>query len=378
MATDVLMKIKVDQGILLRELALLQGIIEKKATIPIISNVLMTATEEGRLVLQATDLEVGFRSSIEAAVEIPGTIAVHARRLHDIVRKLPAGILDFRQQEGSLHIACERIKYRLSTQEADLFPSPRTREGSPVFLLGADQLADMIKRVIFCVTTDDPRYTLSGALWELQEDNLQMVATDGHRLALSRRQGQNVGKEPLQPIVVPRKALAEMGRQAADHEGDVYFWFAAGTLFAQFGERELWTNLQDLRFPDYRKVIPAANDKILEIPTPSFREAIDRVSILSMEHTHLVKLDLKDGQLGLYSMNQQLGEAEEQLAVSYSGEPLAIGFNAQYLIDFLAVAGTERVRVILGREMGQGLFEPVRPADDRREDRYIVMPMSLH
>lgn len=371
------MKIRLDQGALLRELSLLQGIIEKKGTIPILSNVLLTALEDGRLNILATDLEVGFRSSVEADVAQPGSTAVHARRLHDIVRRLPPGVVDFRQEGGSLHIQCERIKFRLATQDVEQFPSFRAREGNPVALLASDQLAEAIKRVLFAVTSDDPRYTLGGALWEHSGDVLTMVATDGHRLSMSRRTGQNVGNKEVPPIVVPRKALGELQKLAADHDGDAYFWIGGGSLFAQFGERELWTNLQEQRFPDYRRVIPAGNDKIVEIGTSALREAIERVATLSLEHTHLIRLELATDQVRLSAIHQQLGEAQEDIAVQYDGEPLTIGFNAQYLLDFLSVAGTEKVRLSLGREMGQGLLEPVRPAGDTREDRYVVMPMAL-
>lgn len=371
------MKIRLDQGALLRELAMLQGIIEKKGTIPILSNVLLTAVEGGRLSILATDLEVGFRSTIEAEIVEPGSTAVHARRLHDIVRKLPPGLVEFRHQSGSLHIQCERIKYRLATQEVEQFPSFRQKEGGPTSLLMAEQLADMARRVIYAVTSDDPRYTLGGALWEMQGDVLTMVATDGHRLALTRRTGQNVSKKDLPAIVVPRKALAELARLAGDHDGDMYLWQATGSLFANFGERELWTNLQEQRFPDYRRVLPQGNDKIVEISTAALREAIERVAVLSLEHTHLIKLELATDLLRLSAVHQQLGEAQEELAVEYSGDTLAIGFNAQYLLDFLAVVGTERVRMSLGKEMTQGLFEPVRPQGDDREDKYVVMPMAL-
>jgi DNA polymerase III subunit beta len=371
------MKITLEQGALLRELSMLQGIIEKKGTIPILSNVLLTATEDGRLNILATDLEVGFRSSVEAEVKQPGATAVHARRLHDIVKQLPPGSIEFRQDGGSLHLQCERIKYRLASQDVDQFPTFRSREGGPVALIAADQLADMIKRVLFAVTSDDPRYTLGGALWELSGDVLTMVATDGHRLCLTRRTGQNVAKKEVRSVVVPRKALGELQRLAADHDGDTYFWITDNSLFAQFGERELWTNLQEQRFPDYKRVIPAGNDKIFDIATTTFRDALQRVAVLSLEHTHLIKLELSTDQMRLSAVHQQLGEAQEDVPVQYSGEGIMAGFNAQYLVDFLSVAGTERVRVSLGREMGQALFEPVRPADDNREDRYVVMPMAL-
>ena len=371
------MKIRLDQGALFRELGLLQGIIEKKGTIPILSNVLIEALEEGRLNIVATDLEVGFRSSIEAEVADPGKLAVNARRLNELARKLLPGQVELRYDGSSLHIVSESFRSRLATQDSDQFPTFRQREGKPAALLAADQLTDAVKRVIFAVTSDDPRYALGGALLEWNGDVATIVATDGHRLSLSRRVGQNVSDKEIEKVVVPRKALAELQRLGAEHDGDSYFWLEKSSLFAQFGERELWTTLGETRFPDYRKVIPAGNDKVFEIGVSTFKSAIERVSVLSQENTRQIRLDLGTDLLKISVEQQQLGEAMEEIPIQYSGEPLAIGFNAQYLLDFLNVAGTERVRVSLGREMGQGLFEPVREAGDTRDDKYVVMPMAL-
>ncbi len=370
------MKITVDQSNFLRELSLLQGIIERKATLPILSNVMLVAEEEGRLRIAATDLEIGFRSSIPATVEIPGATTVHARRLHDILRRLPSGNVGFHQKGTDLHLNCERIRYRLATQEPDLFPSLREKEGTPVAQIDAAPLADMIKRVLFAITSDDPRYSIGGALFEFGDDLLTLVGTDGHRLAVSRRSVHRTGSEK-ESWVVPRKASSELLKLASDHEGDVFLWSSGGSLFAQMGEREISSSLQEQKFPDYNRVLPEGNDKNIEIETTALRSAIERVAVLSQEHTRLIKLELEEGLMRLSSSHQQLGEAQEEIAVDYAGESIAIGFNAQYLLDFIAVAGTEKVLVSLGKEMGQGLFQPVRTEDDARKDTYIVMPMAL-
>ena len=373
------MKITVDQGSLLRELSLLQGIIERKATLPILANVLLTAHENGKLAIAATDLEIGFRSTIDATVEAPGTATVHARRMHDIVRRLPAGNLGFKLTDSFLHLQTERIRYKLATQDADQFPSLRTREGKPMAQLSAATLADMIKRVIFAITTDDPRYSIGGALWELEANALTIVATDGHRLSFCRRPAQRTSKsKEVEKLVVPRKAVAELLRLASDHDGEIQLWNSHGNLFAAMGDREISTSLQEPRFPDYNRVIPQGNDRIVEIDRNLLKTAIERVAVLSQEHTHLVKLELQEGMLRVFSQHQQLGEAQEELSVEYTGEPFAIGFNAQYMLDYLAVTGTEKVRVCLGQEMTQGLFQPVRPDEDGgKVDKYIVMPMAL-
>ena len=369
------MKITIDQSLLLNELSLLQGIIEKKATLPILSNVLLTATEDGRLSLAATDLEIGFRSSATATVEAPGSTTVHARRLHDIVRRLPPGSLGFRLDDGFLHLNTERIRYKLATMEPDEFPSLRQKEGSAQGGVPVHALADMIRRVVFAISGEDPRYSIGGALWELGDETLTMVATDGHRLSLSRRPAK--AAKGASKMVVPRKALSEMLRLAQDHDGDADLWSSPTTLFAAMGDREINTSLQEPKFPDYGRVIPKDNDKAFVIDREALRDAIQRVAVLSQEHTHLIKVELDDGLLRLSATSPHLGEAQEELAIDYSGESFAIGFNAQYLLDFLAVAGTEKVRLSLGREMGQGLFEPVRDDDAKGEDIYVVMPMAL-
>ncbi len=370
------MRITVDQASLLRELSLLQGIIERKATLPILSNVLLVAEADGRLRITATDLEIGFRSSLPATVEQAGGTTVHARRLHDIIRRLPAGHISFKHDDGSLHLQCERIRYRLATQEASLFPSLREKDGTPVAQIDAAPLADMLKRVLFAITSDDPRYSIGGALFAFGDDKLTMVGTDGHRLALSRRAVHRSETEAV-TMVVPRKAASELLRLAGDHEGDVFLWNSDGGLFAQMGEREISTSLQEQKFPDYQRVLPENNDKTLQIETTRLKSAIERVAVLSQEHTHLIKFELEEGLLRLSSAHQQLGEAQEELGVEYLGDSLAIGFNAQYLLDFLAVVGTEKVVLSLGKVMGQGLFSPLRAEDDEREDSYVVMPMAL-
>jgi DNA polymerase-3 subunit beta len=370
------MKITVDQGTLLRELSLLQGIIERKATLPILANVLLTAREDGRLAIAATDLEIGFRSTVEATVEKPGTTTVHARRMHDIVRRLPPGNLGFRKDDGFLHLHTERIRYKLATMDAGQFPEMDAREGKPVATIPAAALADMIKRVMFAITTDDPRYSIGGALWELDDKGITIVATDGHRLSFCRRDAR-VSAKGTEKLVVPRKAVAELLRLAAEHDDDVEIWHSGGRLFALMGEREVHTSLQEPRFPDYRRVIPEKNDRIVEIDRELLKNAIERVAVLSQEHTHLVKIELEKGCLRVSTQHQQLGEAQEELSIEYSGETFAIGFNAQYVLDYLGVAGSDSIRLCLGEEMGQGLFQPAREGEDSGRDKYIVMPMAL-
>ncbi len=370
------MKTIIDQPTLIRELSLLQGIIEKKTTLEALANVVLSAHDGGRVSLIGTDLEVGYQASIPATVERPGTVAVDARRFHDIVRRMPAGNISFELDGDALHITMEKIRFRLATHDTEDYPTLPRREGEPVGAVDGPAMAEMVRRVLFAITTDDPRYSLAGALWNLEEDALELVATDGHRLSMTRRPAtrlQDVGEG----ILVPRKALAEIGRLVDDQEHEARFWVQNGTLFVAVGDRELSARLQEPKFPDYHKVLDVDNDKVFEIGTADLRAAIERVAVLSLEQSHMVKLDLAPERLVVSSRHHTHGEASEELAVDYGGAPLEIGFNAQYLLDFLAVAGTEKIRAHLGEPMSQGLFEPVRPEDDDRIDRYVVMPMAL-
>ncbi|MBP7148070.1 MAG: DNA polymerase III subunit beta [Acidobacteria bacterium] len=370
------MRFSVDQGALVRELSLVQGIVEKKTTMPILANVALTTTEDGQLTMIATDLEVGLRTVTQASVEVAGRIALHARRLHDIVRRLPSGTVQFSLEGTSMHIRCGSIRYRLAAQDPEQFPALRSHEGNPNATMAAEHLADAVRRVIFAVNVEDPRYTLGGALWELGEGDLTMVATDGHRLAISSRPAQKVGAG-FPELLVPRKALFEIGKLAGEQDGDVYLWASPAGLIAVIGQREISTSLQEQRFPDYRRVVPKGNDKVFEVDTDALGDAIERVAVLSNEDTRLIRFDLSEGQLKVSSSNEKLGDAQEDLSITYDGKPVSIGFNAQYLADFLGATATDRVRLSLGEPMGQALLEPVRPGGDARQDRYIVMPMAL-
>lgn len=370
------MKFTIDQTTLLKELNLLQGIIERKATLPILSNVLLEATVDGRLKLVATDLDLGFRAFIGASIDTPGTSTVHARRLHDIMRRLPAGQVEFETDDGHLHIRCERIRYRLATQDPGEFPALKECSGEPMAQVPAEHLSDMIRRVLFTIKADDPRYSIGGALWQFTGSSLTLVGTDGHRLSLSRRPA-DVSDDEERRIVVPLKAMAELQKLTAEHDGDAYLWHVHDSLFVRLGGREIHTSLQEQKFPDYDRVIPKANDKFARVGTEAIRNAVDRVAVLSAESTRLVKFTLDEGTMTISTSNVQMGEAQEEISVDYRGENFAIGFNAQYLQEFLGVAGTSEVELSFGQPMGQGLLKPLRTDGDPREDLYIVMPMAL-
>ncbi len=377
------MKLILDQAALVAELSVLQGIVDRKAPIEELKNVRLEAKQDGRLVLTATDLEVGVVTQVTADVEEPGEILVEAREFHETMRRMPAGTVELRHPddrgERKLQVEAERRHFRLPATDTSNYPTLPRKEGEePTAVISAGTLAEMIRGVIFTITVDDPRYSLGGALWEIESGQLTMVGTDGRRLALRRRPIQVVGDE-IPKMIVPRKALAEIQKLAADHEGDAFLWVTPSHLFVQVGDRELETSLKNDTFPDYRKVIPENNDKVFDVDVKELRGALEGVSHLSQEQSRLVRLDLERELLVVSSSNPRGGMGRIELPVEYDGEILSIGFNAQYLVDFLAVVGTEKVRVSLGQPMTQGLFQPVREggAPEGVEDLYIVMPMAL-
>ncbi len=376
------MKLILDQAALVAELSVLQGIVDRKAPIEELKNVRLEAKPDGRLVLTATDLEVGVVTQVTADVEEAGEILVEARDFHETMRRMPAGTVELRHPddrgERKLQVEAERRHFRLPAADTSNYPTLPRKEGEPTAVLSAATLAEMIRGVLFTITVDDPRYSLGGALWEIESGQLAMVGTDGRRLALRRRPIQVVGDE-VPKMIVPRKALAEIQKLAADHDGDAFLWATPSHLFVQVGDRELETSLKNDTFPDYRKVIPQNNDKVFDVDVRELRGALEGVSHLSQEQSRLVRLDLGSGMLVVSSSNPRGGMGRIELPIEYGGSDLSIGFNAQYLVDFLAVVGTERVRVSLGEPMTQGLFQPLRAEDapEGVEDLYIVMPMAL-
>jgi DNA polymerase-3 subunit beta len=373
---------------LLRELQTVTGVVEKRATLPILANLLLEA-KDNALHVGASDLEVTIRGTAEASVAREGSVTLPAGKLHEIARSLPEADVQFKLLErNQVAIVCERTRYRIAGQSRDDFPNfPEFREQQGVRLPGR-VLNGMIERVAFAITTEDPRYSLNGALMLLDKGRLTLVATDGHRLAyVSRDIGVEAPGGELKAIV-PRKALGEVSKLTAElgSEDEVIYGKTDNQAFFVVGRHRLTSNLLEGSFPRYENVMPKSSETAVVLPTEEFSQAVRRVSLLASDrYGRAVRLGLGSGKLDLQSKTE-LGEAQETLAVDYDGDEVAIGFNARYLIEFLAVAGSPVVRLELN---------PARGGDDRGSDagdkpgqfrpepegdldyRYIVMPMHL-
>jgi DNA polymerase-3 subunit beta len=374
------MKLTIDKGDLQRGLGRLQAIVEKRSSMPILANVLATATgkgETGRLELAATDLEVGIRGAQPAKVAKPGAVTISARKLYDIVRELPDEAIQLEATPNAyLDIRCGRSRFTLAGTDAAEYPSlPEFAPGKMVRLQAA-VLSQMIEGTMYAASLDETRYNLNGVFFEVvpETGRIRMVATDGHRLALVERTAGSDVSGLASGVIVPRKGLAELKRLVDEEDADeVELSFEGNSGLARKGDVTLVMRLIEGEFPNYRQVIPKQLEHHLTVPGESLVRALRRVALLSAEHSRAVKVELEGGKLLLSSRTPDLGEAQEEIDVDYAGPNVSIGFNARYLLDCLGALGAKEVR--LGLRDGGSPVE-VRPADDL-ESVAVVMPMRL-
>lgn len=372
------MEISVRKADLLRELQLLQGIVERKNTIPILANVLIEAREDGGLQLLATDLEVGLRTCCPATVARAGALTIPAKKLFEIVRALPEAEVVIKEgPKGAVRVAAEKFDSRMQTLPREDFPTAPESGAAAGFTLPRAVLREMVMRTQFAITGEDTRYFLNGALLVIGPASMNLVATDGHRLAFvaaERAAGEEGAAEEVQAIL-PKKTLTELARLIGEGDGDVRYERGENHLFFDVDGRQLNSRIIDAQFPAYERVIPKQNDKRVELERDLLANAVRRVALLSSERSRAVKLQIAAGRIDITSSSSEVGEATESLAVDYEGETIEICFNAQYLVDFLSVVETDSVQLEFKDEMSQAVMRPV--ADEGCEYTYVIMPMRV-
>ena len=367
------MEITVRKSDLVKELQLVQGIVERKNSIPILSNILAEA-KGGEVRISATDLDVSLRCGCAAEVKTEGSITLGAKKLYEIARSLPESDVRIKVLPDSwATIECERVSFKMAGLPREDFPSlPEARAAKGVEL-PAELLRDLINRTAFAITAEDARYYLAGALLLLDKDGASMVATDGHRLSYAHRKAALKVTEPMR-VLVPRKAIQELAK-LLETEDSATFQQVENHLVFSVGSRVLASKMIEGQFPAFEKVIALTGDKVVALERDRLATAIRRVSLLSSERSRAVRLTLGAGKLDLSASSPDLGEAKESLSAEYQGAGVEIGFNAQYLLDFLAAAGSDAVSLELKDHESQGLFRP--RGDSATDYRYIVMPMRL-
>jgi DNA polymerase-3 subunit beta len=372
------MEFTVSKSDLVRELSLSQGVVEKKTTIPILSNVLLEAADD-RVTITATDLELGIRCSCPARIKKEGSGTVPARKLLDYARLLPEGDVNMKFQENQwASITCGRSRTRIAGMSRESFPElPQMPEA--VAEIPIKLLASMIARTSFAISTEESRFTLNGALFLMRPEGLTMVATDGHRLSFVQAplpEGTTVAQQFR--ALIPRKAMTELVKLAEDAgpDGKAIFSDDENHLFFHVGHRLLMTRKLTGNFPDFERVLPKDHTLTAVLQKEEIKSAIERVAQFADERSRAIRVQFTNGEVRVFSSSVETGESEESVTSQYEGPNLEIGFNAQYLLDFLRVIPQDQVSFELKDQKSAG---ELRPAGEGITDqyRYVVMPMRI-
>ncbi|MBY0506026.1 MAG: DNA polymerase III subunit beta [Bryobacteraceae bacterium] len=371
------MEFTVNKADLVRELGLSQGVVEKKTTIPILSNVLLVADENG-LTVTATDLELGIRSTCPARVKTAGAGTIPAKRLLDYVRLLPDADVTIKFMENQwANLTCGRSKTRIAGMSRESYPQlPPTPE--PIVDLPAALLASMITRTIFAISNEESRFTLNGAQLILKPESVTMVATDGHRLALVEEKTSLEGIEGVYKALLPKKAMTEILKLASDAgaEGKITFSGDDNHLFFRFGSRLLISRKLSGNFPDFERVLPKDHAFAVNMAKDELKATIERVAQFSDDRSRAIRLQVSPGEVKIYSSLSETGESEESIPVDYAGPLVEIGFNASYMIEFLRALPTPEAKFLFKDGQSAGEMQPGEESE-KLTYRYVVMPMRI-
>ena len=371
------MKLNIKKEEILKGLQRIQGVVEKKNTMPILSNMLLTA-ESGSIEIIATDLEIGLRGRYAAEVEKPGSVTVSAKKMYEIVRELPLDDVQIKVEDGNwVKITSGQSQFKLVGLPKDEFPSLPDVAEEGMIVIDGSTLRSMIKKTLYSVGENDARYVLNGLFVHMTQAkgglNIRMVGTDGHRLSMIDRIIDAKHKE--ESIIIPKKAMMELRRLLEEDSTDTELRLGFSKNHALFKRDGLVmvSKLIDGNYPNYLQVVPAKSGKKVKISKEVIAHAVKRVSILSKEKTNAVKLQLEKNKIILSTNNPEIGEASEELPVDYAGEGISIGFNSRYLMDVLTAMDQEHIAIELN--------DPLSPCliTEEGDEHYkcVVMPMRV-
>jgi len=370
------MEFSVTKSALLTELSTTQGVVERKTTIPILSNLLVEASGS-QLTITATDLELSIRTSCEAKIKKEGAGTIPAKKLLELVRLLPEGDIKVKLLDNHwVEIVSDRKKYKLVGMAKENFPAlpvmPHTLVKIP-----APIIENLIRKTKFAISMEESRYTLNGGLLILKPDTLAMVATDGHRLALAETDHKLAGLNGEVKVLIPKKAMDEVEKLSGAAGSDAHIEFAKDEshLFFQVDHRLLISRILTGQFPNYEAVLPRDNNKTVVIERAELGDAVRRVSQLADQRSHAVKLAVSKEGIEISASSPEYGEAKESIEKEFKGEPIAIGFNSSYMLDFLGAAADGPISIELKDEQSAGQMRPL--ADESYRYRYIIMPMRI-
>ncbi|MFP5329533.1 MAG: DNA polymerase III subunit beta [Alphaproteobacteria bacterium] len=367
------MKATIERATLLKSLGHVQSVVERRNTIPILSNVLIEARDDNSIRLMATDLDLQVDESVPANVEQPGATTVSAHTLFDIVRKLPEGSqVELNVAEGKMHLSAGRSRFHLSTLPRDDFPVISEGDLPTRFELPAATLRQIIDKTRFAISSEETRYYLMGIFLHVADEQLKAAATDGHRLARVVLPKPD-GADGMPDVIIPRKCVTELRKLLDELEGTVEISLSATKIRFGLGSAVLTSKLIDGTFPDYNRVIPTANDKLLKLDPKTFASGVDRVSTIASEKTRAVKMSLDRDKVTLSVTSPESGTATEELPADYGADSLEIGFNAKYLLDILGEIDGDTVEVHLADAAAPTLLRE----NDKSNALYVLMPMRV-
>ncbi len=377
------LEITVSRAELLRELTAAQSVVERKTTIPILSNFLFEASgegEAGRLTITATDLDQSLRTSCAAKVKKPGACTIPARKLYDYIKLLPDGDISIKLMDNHwVQIRAGRSNTKMVGMARANFPQVAEFPATGAFRLSVSSLRNMVAKTIFAISNEESRYTLNGALLVLKAESMAMVATDGHRLAHIEKSGETLdGISGEKKTLIPRKALAELSGLLSSTDAETLdFADDDQTLFFRVGGRVLTSRKLTGQFPNYEAVLPRDNNKFVIVRSEDLMSSIQRVAQFADERSGAIKIRLEGNELKLSSSSTDAGESEDTIETPYNYDPLVVGFNSSYLIDFLkAIGNSGEVRLEFKDAQSAGQMRPEDGNEDVRY-RYILMPMRI-
>jgi DNA polymerase-3 subunit beta len=354
------------------ELQMLQGIVEKRNTMPILANVLIQAGD-GSVELTGTDLEVGLRTHVEAEVKEPGAVTISGKKIFEIVKSLPDGEkVTFKEDRDlMMRITAGESEFKVVCLPKDDYPQVPEPKFENKISFPVEAFQDMIDRVFFAIAQEQ-RYYLNGALMVIKPGSLELVSTDGHRLSYCHRPSPEIQPAKEFQVIVAKKTLNEL-RKFSD--GTIEFDQDENNLFFRIGARTLISRVIESKFPKFEAVIPKDNPNHAIMPRGAFTDAIRRVSLLSAERSRGVKLTMEKNRIRMFSSNPEMGEARDKLDVEYKGASIEVGFNSQYILEFLTTVGGEKIRLELKDENSAALMKP--EGEEGLKSLYVLMPMKI-
>jgi len=354
------------------ELQMLQGIVEKRNTMPILANVMIQAGE-GSVELTGTDLEVGLRTHVEAEVKEPGAVTISGKKIFEIVKSLPDGeMVTFKEDRDlMMRITAGESEFKVVCLPKDDYPQVPDPKFESKISFPVEAFQEMIDRVFFAIAQEQ-RYYLNGALMVIKAKSLELVSTDGHRLSYCQRTSPEIQPAKEIQVIVAKKTLNELRKFG---QGMVEFDMDENNLFFRIGARTLISRVIESKFPKFEAVIPKDNPHHAVMPRAAFTDAIRRVSLLSAERSRGVKLTLEKNRIRMFSSNPEMGEARDKLDVEYKGAAIEVGFNSQYILEFLTTVGGDKIRLELKDENSAALMKP--EGEEELKSLYVLMPMKI-